>query len=140
MVKVKSETEIKKNYEDSTSLVPARFEAGVKSATWKAEALAGQDLYVEKMTMPDILARRAAGIERVNDESWRSETISKGKGVIGARMKAASGKQVAGFRPYREALLATELPPRTADGMQNLINRAGAIVQAMEAKKKELSA
>lgn len=139
MVKVKSETQIKKNYEDSTTLVPARFEAGVKDATWKDEALAGQDLYVTKMSMPDILARRAAGIERVSNETWRTDTITKGKGVIGARMKQASGKQVAGFRPYREALIATDLPPREADGMANLINRAGAVVKAMMDKKAELS-
>jgi len=139
LVKVKSETEIKKNYEDSTALVPARFEAGVKSATWRDAALDGQDLYETKMAMPEILARRAAGIERVSDETWRTDTVAKGKGVIGARMKAASGKQVAGFRPYREALLATELPAREADGMTNLINRAGAVVKAMMDKKAEIS-
>lgn len=139
MVKVKSETQIKKNYEDSTALVPARFEAGVRDATWKDEALAGQDLYETKMSMPEILARRASGIERVSDESWKNDTIAKGKGVIGARMKAASGKQVSGFRPYREALIATELPAREADGMTNLINRAGAVVKAMMDKKAEIS-
>jgi len=139
LVKVKPESEIKKNYEDSTALVPARFEAGVKSATWQSEALEGQDLYVEQMQKADILARRASGIEKVSDETWRSDTISKGRNIIGARMKAASGKQVAGFRPYREALLAVDLPAKTSDPMQNLINRAGAVVQAMVDKKAELS-
>ena len=139
MVKVKAESEIKKNYEDSTALVPARFEAGVRSATWKTEALAGQDLYVEQMTRPDILARREAGIDKVSDESWRRDTITKGKAVIGSRMKAASQKQLEGYRPYREALQAVELPARTSDPMQNLINRAGAVVQAMVDKKAELS-
>ena len=139
MVKVKPESEIKKNYEDSTSLVPARFEAGVKSATWQSEALAGQDLYEEQMRKAEILARRSAGIERVSDETWRRDTINKGRNIIGARMKAASDKQVAGFRPYREALLAVDLPAKTSDPMQNLINRAGAVVQAMVDKKAELS-
>ena len=139
MVKVKPESEIKKNYEDSTALVPARFEAGVKAATWQSEALEGQDLYVEQMQKAEILARRASGIERVSDETWRSDTITKGRNIIGARMKAASGKQVAGFRPYREALLAVDLPAKTSDPMQNLINRAGAVVMAMVNKKAELS-
>lgn len=139
MVKVKSETEIKKNYEDSTALVPARFEAGVKAASWKDEALAGQDLYVAQMARAEILARRAAGIEKVSDESWRTDTVDKGKNIIGARMKKASGKQVAGFRPYREALIALDLPARTADPMTNLIERAGAVVMALVEKKAELS-
>ncbi|TKJ36869.1 hypothetical protein CEE36_11320 [candidate division TA06 bacterium B3_TA06] len=140
MVKVKPESEIKKNYEDSTALVPARFEAGVKGATWQAEALEGQDLYEEQMRKDEILKRRASGIEKVSDEAWRKNTVDKGRNIIGARMKAASGKQVAGFRPYREALLTVELLPKTADPMQNLINRAGAVVMAMVNKKAELTA
>ena len=139
MVKIKSEAEIKKNYEDSTALVPSRFEAGVKTANWQGEAIAGQALYEEQMRRDEILKRRAAGINKVSDEAWRSATIEKGKGVIGARMKAASGKQVAGFRPYREALAALDLPPKTSDPMQNLINRAGAVVQRMVDTKKSVS-
>lgn len=139
MVKVKPESEIKKNYEDSTALVPGRFEAGVKGASWHDEALAGQSLYEEQMRRDEILRRRASGIEKVSDESWRKNTIDKGKAVIGARMKGASSKQVEGFRPYREALLAVDLPAKTADPMQNLINRAGAVVTALVEKKKEIS-
>lgn len=138
MVKVKSESEIKANYEDSTALVPKRFEQGVKGATWQSESLAGQDLYEEQMRRDEILKRRSKGIERVSDEAWRRDTIDKGKAVIGSRMKAASGKQVEGFRPYREALLAVDLPAKTTDPMQNLINRAGAVVMAMVDKKKEI--
>lgn len=131
MVKVKPESEIKKNYEDSTSLVPARFEAGVKAATWQSEALAGQSLYEEQMRRDEILKRRASGIEKISDEAWKKAAVEKGRNVIAARMKAASDKQVAGYRPYREALLALDLPSKTTDPMQNLINRAGAVVQKM---------
>lgn len=136
MVKVKPESEIKKNYEDSTALVPARYEAGIRNATWQTEALEGQDLYEEQMRKEEILRRRAVGIAKVSDESWRSNAIEKGRNVIGARMKAASGKQIAGFRPYRDALAALDLPPRTSDPMTNLIERAGAVVMKMVETKK----
>jgi len=139
MVKVKSEAEIKKNYEDSTALVPQRFEAGVRSASWQGDAIAGQALYEEQMRRDEILKRRAAGIEKVSDEAWRKNTIDKGKAVIGARMKAASDKQVAGYRPYRDALSSLDLPARTSDPMQNLLNRAGAVVQKMVDTKKSVS-
>lgn len=138
MVKVKPESEIKKNYEESTALVPQRYEAGIRTATWQSEALAGQGLYEEQMRRAEILARRSRGIEKVSDEAWKSASISKGKNVIASRMKNASDKQVAGYRPYREALLGVELPPKTTDPMQNLINRAGAVVQALVNKKAEL--
>lgn len=138
MVRVKPESEIKKNYEDSTALVPTRYEAGVRAAEWQGSALEGQALYEEMMMRADVLARRAAGINRVSDEEWKSNAITKGKPTIGVRMKAASSKQVAGFRPYREVLLGIDLPAKTADPMANLMNRAGAVVQALVDKKKEL--
>lgn len=131
MVKVKPESEIKKNYEDSTALVPARYEAGVKTAEWQGPAIAGQDLYEEQMRRDEILRRRESGINKVSNESWRTDTITKGRPIIATRMKAASDKQVAAYRPYREALISIDLPARTSDPMQNLINRAGAIVQAL---------
>jgi len=138
MVKVKPESEAKKNYEDSTALVPGRFEAGVRTANWQGPATDGQDLYVAQVSNPTIQARRTKGIAKVSDDAWRRDTIEKGKAVIGARMKLASDKQVANFRPYRDALTAVDLPDRTADPMANLMNRAGAIVSALVAKKKEL--
>jgi len=137
-VKVKPESEIEKNYKASTALVPDRFEAGVKSATWQGAALEGQDLYETKMRMEEILRRRASGIQKVSDDSWRTDTVQKGKNIIGQRMQAASGKQVQGYRPYREALVSLDLPPRTADPMQNLITRAGAVVQTQVNVKKSL--
>ena len=137
MVKVKPESDAKKNYEDSTALVPARFEAGVKNASWQDKAKEGQDLYEEQMRNSDVLKRRATGIEKVSDESWRKDTINKGKNIIGARMKDASDKQITNFRPYRDALTALDLPPKTADPMANLMNRAGAVVKALVDKKKE---
>jgi len=139
MVKIKAESEIKANYEASTALVPARYEAGVRSATWNAEAQKGQALYIEQMSRPDILARRAKGISNVSDDRWRTDTIEKGRNIIGSRMKAASDKQVANFRPYRETLAGLTLPDKVADPMTNLTNRAGAVVTALVNKKREIS-
>ena len=131
MVNVKAESEIKKNFEDATALVPARFEAGVKTAQWKGPSLEGQTLYEEQMRRDEILKRRQSGIDKVSDDAWRRDTIEKGKAVIGARMKASSDKQVTGYRPYREALVSITLPAKTTDPMQNLINRAGMVVDTM---------
>ena len=138
MVKVKPESDAKKNYEDSTALVPVRFEQGVNRADWQQAAKDGQDLYVTQMTNSDVLARRAKGIDKVSDTEWRKMAVGKGKNIIGTRMKDASDKQVANFRPYRDALTAVDLPPKVADPMANLMNRAGAVVKALVDKKKEI--
>lgn len=122
-MKVKSQSEIKKNYEQSTSIVTERYKTGVSAANWKDDALAGQDLYVQTMQDPNVLARRNKGINKVSDDEWRTKTITKGSGVIAARMKEASTDQAAGFEPYRTALESMTLPPRTTDPAQNVTNR-----------------
>jgi hypothetical protein len=79
------------------------------------------------MQDPNVLARRNKGVNKVSDEQWRSNTISKGSAVIAVRMKDASGKQASNFEPYRQALESLTLPAKTADPMQNVVNRVGPI-------------
>lgn len=134
-MKVKSKAAIQKNYSDATTLAATRYKDAVPTAEWKDSAIAGQDVYVARMSDPAVLARRVTGIEKKTDAQWRDAAITKGAPVIGGRMKAAAPDMADGFEPYRRRLEATELPPRTADGMENLINRAGAVVAAMLEEK-----
>ena len=137
-MKVKSASLSQANYTAAASLVPARYEAGVSGADWQAPALAGQSLYVARLSDPDVLARRAKNIGKVSDSDWRSNTVAKGRPIIGARMTAAAPKQQANWAPYRAALESLTLPAKTADPMTNLTQRAGAVVQAMVATKKSV--
>lgn len=139
MVRVKSETDIKANYEKSTSDVGRRFKIGVKTAVWKEPSIAGQDLYEEQMRRDEVLKRRRAGIERTTDESWRKDTMEKGANIIGDRMKKASGKQVERYRPYRNLLETIDLPSRVADVTQNIMNRCVPIAVKQRELKEELS-
>ena len=122
-MKVKSSAEIKANFEQSTAIVTPRYQKGVASANWKDPAIDGQDLYVQTMQNPTVLARREKGINKVSDEQWRSAATTKGAPVIAQRMKDASGKQVSGFEPYRVALENMTLPSKTTDPAQNVANR-----------------
>jgi len=138
MVRVKSETDIKENYEKSTGDVGRRFEIGVKVAEWKEPSIAGQNLYEEQMRKADVLARRKSGIDKVSDAEWRDQTVKKGKNIIGARMKDASGKQIANYRPYRNLIEGISLPPRTADVEQNIMSRCIPIAVAQRKLKEEM--
>ena len=122
-MKVKSSSEIKKNFEQSTAIVTERYKSGVSDAQWKDSAIQGQDLYVQAMQNPTVLARRSKGINKVSDEQWRTSATTKGAPVIAQRMKDASGKQASGFEPYRVALENMTLPSRTTDPAQNVANR-----------------
>ena len=137
-MKVKSQAVSQANYTAAASLVPSRYKAGVATADWQAAALAGQGLYVAKLSDPDVLARRAKNIGKVSDSEWRQAADSKGSNIIGSRMITAAPKQQANWAPYRSALEALTLPPKTADPMTNLTNRAGAVVQAMVNTKKSV--
>jgi hypothetical protein len=139
MVKVKSEADMKTNYTAAAGLVPARYTQGVKAATWQAEAIDGQALYTQRMQDPSVLARRSSGIAKVSDDTWRTNAVTKGAPIIGARMTAAVDKQVANYRPYRDALSALTLPDKVADPMTNLTNRAGAVVRVMVDTKRAQS-
>lgn len=126
-MKVKSSAEIKKNFEQSTSIVTERYKTGVATANWKDPSVQGQDLYVATMQNPTILARRLKGINKVSDDQYRTAATTKGAPVIAQRMKDASGKQVAGFEPYRVALENMTLPAKTTDPSQNVVNRVSPI-------------
>lgn len=138
MVRVKSETDIKANYEKSTGDVGRRFEIGVKTADWQSNAKEGQALYEEMMAKAEVLARRLKGIDRVSDAEWRSQTITKGKGIIGSRMKMASGKQIDRYRPYRNLIEGIDLPAKTADVETNIANRCVPIAVAQRKLKEEI--
>ncbi|NVM22644.1 MAG: hypothetical protein HWN68_12805 [Desulfobacterales bacterium] len=138
MVRVKSETDIKANYEKSTGDVGRRFEIGVKTAEWKEPSIAGQELYEIQMSNSEVLARRKTGIDRVSDAEWRDSTITKGKTIIGDRMKKASGKQIARYRPYRTLIEGITLPPKTASVEENISNRCVPIAVAQHELKKEI--
>lgn len=137
-VKVKSQSDIKKNYEQSTSIVTERYKMGVSDAEWKDKALDGQDLYEARMQDPNVLARRNKGINKVSDEQWRGNTLDKGSGVIASRMKNASGKQASNYEPYRAILEAMTLPPKTTDPAQNVANRVTPIAVRFHEKKNEI--
>jgi len=139
MVKVKSLEEAKKNLEDIVPVIGKRYERGIKRAKpWKEGALAGQALYEEKMTNPDILKRRAKRIETMTDEDWRRPALELGVRNIGPGLKAKIDKWAGRWAPYRSALEAVELPPKTADPEANIDNRLKPIVRALVEKKKEL--
>ena len=137
-MKVKSSETIKKNYTASAALVPERFRTGVQTASWKESALNGQGLYVQMLSDPNVLARRTKGIDRVSDESWRTDTITKGAGIIGSRMTLAADKQASRVAPYMSVLASMELAPRTADPATNVANRVTPIAVALRAKKNEI--
>lgn len=131
MVKVKPLATIEKNYRDAAGTAASRYRDSIPTVTWQAQAIAGQDLYVQKMSDPEILARRAREITEVSDVAFRNALLTKGAPVIASRMAAAAPAMAQGYAPIRSALEALTLPPRTGDAMQNIDSRLKPVVQTM---------
>ncbi|RLC86236.1 MAG: hypothetical protein DRJ03_09330 [Chloroflexi bacterium] len=138
MVRVKSVEEAKKHLEQAVSLIPDRYESGVKAANWKEPALAGEDLFADMMSVVVSERRRAKGIEKTSDEDWRNRAVTKGKPIIGTRIRDALGRYASGWAPYRAAIEGVTLEPKTVDPMANIDRRVKPIVEALINKKKEL--
>ena len=120
-----------KNYQASTSAVPAKYGAGIQRTTdWKEKALSGQSLYAEQMSRPDVLARRNQGIEKVTNEQWKGKAMSLGVQRIASGMMEGSQRQADNYEPVAVALRNLSLPDRTSDPMQNIDNRVKAVVNA----------
>ena len=138
-MRVRSSEESKKAYVDGAAKAPERYKSGIRNTTgWKDKAASAEAeaLYAAKMQEAISAKRRQRALEGVSEEEWKNNAINKGDAVIGRRMQEAADKQQRNWAPYGEALRNTELPPRSADPMQNVTNRVGAVVQALVAKKK----
>ena len=139
MVRVKSAEEIDRKFREAIPRVPTAYKTGVQGTRgWKEKAIEGQDLYEERMRDPAVLSRRRAGLEGVSEEEWKRNAADIGATRIGPGMLANAAKRKVKYEPYRTALESVELPPKTADPMANIDNRAKPIVAALVEKKKEL--
>lgn len=140
MVKMPSSAEISKRYKDAIPRVASAYKQGVEKVTdFPERAIAGQDLYVERMRDPDVLERRAAKLAKISNEDWRGPASDVGAARIGPGMAANVTKQARNYEPIRTALEGVSLPDRTGDAMANIDNRVKPVVKAqIDAKKAAL--
>ena len=139
MVKIKSKEAIKKKFREAIPRVGSAYKDAVSQTTGViAAAIAGEDLYAQKVQEAISARRRANALSRVTDADWQKAASTKGAARIGPGMSAAVDKQATNFAPFHDTLASLELPARTADPMANVTARVGGVVQALVAKKKEI--
>ena len=131
MVYVPNVQERKKAYTDAIGGVPNAYAQGIaRTQGWKEAAINGQGLYEEQMRNPNVLARRADGLQKVSEQDWKTKAGTLGTQRIAAGMTAAADKQAQNYEPIAEALRAVTLQPRGSDPMANIDNRVKPIVAA----------
>ncbi len=100
-----------------------------------------EDLYREKLEAALAARKRQKALQRISEEDMNKGMRETGAAAYKAKTKLKVDKLLKNVEPYLDVLDSLEgrLPPRTADPMENLINRAGAVVTALHEKKRELT-
>lgn len=136
MVDTISTEQAKKNWKDSHGRVPGAYATGVKNAKDViAKAIAGEELYAQKVQEAISSKRRARKLAEVTDEDWRRGALDKGAARIGPGMAAAEGKYGTGIGKVLDVIRGVTIAPRSADPMANIDNRVKPIVAALHKMK-----
>lgn len=134
MVKTKGLERSVKNWTGSIPIVSGRYTDGVDAASGVIEASkAAEDLWAEKMAAAVAARARSKGLDKVTDADWKRKAKEKGAARIGPGMRAAEDKFRSGMSEVISTIEGVSLPPRGPSGRENLVNRAGPIVDALEA-------
>lgn len=105
---VPTASEVAKKWVKRAEIAGDDLVAGAKSATWKAEAVAGEGNF--KTAMQEVISkeRRKKGIERSSDDVWRGG-IEKNKDRFGEGVRQSENEMAQGMEPVLNDIKA-ELP------------------------------
>ncbi len=100
-----------------------------------------EELYREKLEAAIAARKRQKALRKVSEEDMNRGMKETGAAAYKAKTRLKADKMLKNVEPYLDVLdeLEGNLPPRTADPMENLVNRAGKVVMALHEKKKELT-
>ncbi|MEM3675408.1 MAG: hypothetical protein QXG08_08065 [Candidatus Methanomethyliaceae archaeon] len=130
----------KQSFEEIIPKIPDRYARKIKKAKWKERAASeeAEKLWADKVAEAAARMRRKKRLEKVSEEEWRKAATELGGKRIGESLKIKLDKWHRNWLPYAETLKGLELPPKTADPMENIDRRTKAVVSALIKKKEEL--
>ncbi len=137
MPAIRSSSEIARKWAEVTPRRADDYKAGVSSPKkdWATETAAAEEQYNDGVT--DAIGRGAfgRGVSEAGSEKWRKGALEKGVNRWGPGVRIAQPDFEAGFRPYRDTIEATTLPPRRRTGDPANIERVAVIAAALHARK-----
>jgi len=139
MVEIDKES-ARASFEEILGKIPDRYTRKVKKAKWKDRATSdeAEKLWKDKLEEAAKAERRKKALQRISEDEWRKNAVELGSKRIAESLKVKLDKWYRNWSPYAEALAGLELPPRSADPMDNIDKRTKAVVQALIKKKEEI--
>lgn len=137
MVNVPTAESVVTKWKRSLGNVPASYSEGIDRATnWQANAIAGEQVYAARIQEAIANGKRAKGIAKVSDSSWKTAAKLKGAARIGPGMAAAEADFRTGISEVLNVIAGVTLPPKTGDVRTDVNARVGAIAEALHNYKK----
>lgn len=133
----------KDDYVRGTSANADKLVTNYTRKTGKLEAASSDEaeaLYAEKIQRAISRKSRQKGLSRITEADMNEGMKATGAAAYRNKTAAKVGKMMSNVEPYLDALdgLEGRLPPRTADRMANLMNRAGMVVETLGNLKDKL--
>lgn len=98
-------------------------------------------LWKEKILLAADKKKRQKALQKVTEDDMNNGMLATGATAYRNKTAAKADKMVKNVEPYLKALdgLEGNYPAKTADPMENLVNRAGLVVMTLHNLKKELT-
>lgn len=134
----------KEDYKKGTSAGASKLVRNFVAKKGKLDAAKSDDaerLYAEKLSAAIAAKKRQKALEKISEDDMNKGMLATGEATYRAKTAAKADKMLNNVEPFLDVLdgLEGKLPPKTADPMENLVNRAGMIVMALHDKKVELT-
>ncbi len=137
MPAVKSLDRISEKWARVASVSQTEYEEGVKNprVDW-AEATRAAEANYERGVQAAIQRKSfGKGVARAGSAKWQSLTLSKGPSRWANGIAMSTHAYEAGFAPYREVIMRTQLPARGPKGDAKNIQRVAVLADALHKEK-----
>ena len=139
MAKIRSLQEIQGKWSTVTPQRSQQFADGVQNPLndWATGAKAAEGNFEQGIQRAIAAKSFGKGVNAAGSERWQKKTIAVGVSRWAPGVAAGSADYADGFAPYRDAIAATNLPPRFPRGDERNYLRVQAIGKALADKKRK---
>ncbi|MGR3319638.1 MAG: hypothetical protein ACUZ8O_14315 [Candidatus Anammoxibacter sp.] len=100
---------------------------------WAESSIKAEASYKQAVTDAANKGRFSRGVKLAGEEKWKRNALQKGPGRFAEGVAVAKQDWEDGFKPFREAIAALELPPRGPKGSPQNIQRVAVIATTLRA-------
>lgn len=140
MPEVKSLSRISEKWKRQSQAAVPEYEFGVQNPKkdWAEETAKAEENYKRGVIAAANAGSFGKGVRKAGTSKWQQNTLNKGVGRWSEGINVSGANYEEGFKPFRETIQATSLPPRGPKGDPKNIERVRVMAKALHDKKLSL--